>query len=218
MSIRVVLVDDHHIMRKGLKALLEKYADISVVGEAGNGRDALGLIRKTDSDVVVMDVSMPDMNGIEATRQIKEESPFIKVIALSMHSDKLFVEGMLKAGVSGYLLKDCLVEDLANAICTVIKGEIYLSPKIAATVVKTYLHQLANSNECEQAILTPRERETLQLIAEGRDTKQIASRLHVSTKTVEIHRRKIMEKLDLHSIAELTKYAIREGLTGLESF
>ncbi len=215
MSIRVVLVDDHHIMRKGLKSLLEKNSDISVVGEAGNGREALGRIRKTDSDAVIMDVSMPDMNGIEATRQIKDEFPCIKVIALSMHSDKLFVEGMLKAGVSGYLLKDCLVEDLANAIYTVIKGEIYLSPKIAATVVKTYLHQLANNNDCEQAILTPRERETLQLIAEGRDTKQIASRLHVSTKTVETHRRKIMEKLDLHSIAELTKYAIREGLTEL---
>jgi len=214
-KIRVVLVDDHHIMREGLKALLEGRSDISVVGEAGNGRDALSLIRKTGADVVVMDVSMPDMNGIEATRQIKEEFSDIRVIALSMHSDKLFVEGMLKAGVGGYLLKDCLLEDLANAIYTVVKGEIYLSPKIAATVVKTYLHQLATNNECEQAFLTPREREILQLIAEGRDTKQIASRLHVSTKTVETHRRKIMEKLDLHSIAELTKYAIREGLTGL---
>ncbi len=216
MTIRIILVDDHHIMREGLKSLLMAQSDISVVGEAGNGRAALGLVRKLTPDVVVMDVSMPDMNGIDATCRIKEESPDIQVIALSMHSDKLFVEGMLKAGVSGYLLKDCLLEDLACAIYAVAKGGIYLSPKIAATVVKTYLHQLTNSHGCEQAILTRRERETLQLIAEGRDTKEIASRLHISTKTVDTHRRKIMEKLDLHSIAELTKYAIREGLTGLE--
>lgn len=217
MSIQVVLVDDHNILREGLRVLLDGQSDISVAGEAENGREGLKLIRKLKPEVVIMDVSMPDMNGIEATRQVVAESPDIKVIALSMHSDQLFVEGMLQAGVSGYLLKDCLLEELAGAIRTVVKGRIYLSPKIATTVVKGYLHQLSNNEDNDRTVLTPREREILQLIAEGWDTKQIASRLHVSTKTVETHRRKIMDKLDLHSIAELTKYAIREGLTDLES-
>lgn len=217
MSIRVLIADDHKIMLAGLRSLLEKQTDFEVVGEADNGRKAVQMAQEKKPDVVVMDVSMPDLNGIEATKQIIESLPETRVIALSMHSDKRFVMGMLRAGASGYLLKDCASQELANAIVQVAGGKKYLSPEITGVVIDDFL--LGDSSE-EVAIaasqLSPREREVLQLIAEGWSTKQIASHLYVSIKTIETHRRQIMKKLDLHSIADLTKYAIREGLTSIE--
>ena len=168
-------------------------------------------------EVVVMDVSMPDLNGMEATKQIIESLPETRVIALSMHSDKRFVIGMLRAGASGYLLKDCASQELANAILQVAGGKKYLSPEITGVVIDDVL-LAGSSEEGETAAsqLSPREREVLQLIAEGWSTKQIASHLYVSIKTIETHRRQIMKKLDLHNIADLTKYAVREGLTSIE--
>jgi two-component system response regulator NreC len=217
MSIRVLIADDHKIMLAGLRSILEKQTDFEVVGEADNGRKAVQMAQEKKPDVVVMDVSMPDLNGIEATKQIIESLPETRVIALSMHSDKRFVMGMLRAGASGYLLKDCASQELANAIVQVARGKKYLSPEITGVVINDFL--LGGSSE-EVAIaasqLSPREREVLQLIAEGWSTKQIASHLYVSIKTIETHRRQIMKKLDLHSIADLTKYAIREGLTSIE--
>ena len=217
MGIRVLIADDHKIMLAGLRSLLEKQTDFDVVGEAENGRKAVQMAQEKEPDVVVMDVSMPDLNGMEATVQIIESLPETKVIALSMHSDKRFVMGMLKAGASGYLLKDCASQELANAILQVAGGKKYLSPEITGVVIDDFL-QGASSDEVMSATskLSPREREVLQLIAEGWSTKQIASHLYVSIKTIETHRRQIMKKLDLHNIADLTKYAIREGLTSIE--
>ena len=217
MSIRVLIADDHKIMLAGLRSLLEKQADIEVVGAAENGRKAVQMAQEKNPDVVVMDVSMPDLNGIEATMQIIESLPDTRVIALSMHSDKRFVMGMLRAGASGYLLKDCASQELANAIVQVAGGKKYLSPEITGVVIDDFL--LGGSSEevtTAASPLSPREREVLQLIAEGWSTKQIASHLYVSVKTIETHRRQIMRKLDLHAIADLTKYAIREGLTSIE--
>jgi len=217
MSIRVLIADDHKIMLAGLRSLLEKQTDFDVVGEAENGRKAVQMALKKTPDVVVMDVSMPDLNGIEATTQIVENLKETRVIALSMHSDKRFVMGMLRAGASGYLLKDCASQELANAIYQVAAGKKYLSPEITGVVIDDFL--LGEGSEgvaAAASVLSAREREVLQLIAEGWSTKQIASHLYVSIKTIETHRRQIMKKLDLHNIAELTKYAVREGLTSIE--
>jgi DNA-binding NarL/FixJ family response regulator len=217
MAIRVLIADDHKIMLAGLRSLLEKQSDIDVVGEAENGRKAVQMVQEKKPDVVVMDVSMPDLNGIEATTQIKESVPESKVIALSMHSDKRFVMGMLRAGAAGYLLKDCASQELANAIAQVAGGKKYLSPEITGVVINDFLQGGTPEEDGTVAsVLSAREREVLQLIAEGWSTKQIASHLYVSIKTIETHRRQIMKKLDLHSIADLTKYAIREGLTSVE--
>jgi DNA-binding NarL/FixJ family response regulator len=217
MKIRVLIADDHKIMLAGLRSLLEKQSDIEVVAEAENGRKAVQMAQETKPDIVVMDVSMPDLNGIEATTQIIESVPETRVVALSMHSDKRFVVGMLRAGASGYLLKDCASQELANAIHQVAGGKKYLSPEITGVVIDDYL--VGGSSEegvTAAAQLSAREREVLQLIAEGWSTKQIATHLYVSVKTIETHRRQIMKKLDLHNIADLTKYAIREGLTSIE--
>lgn len=216
MSIRIILADDHKIIRDGLRALLEKEPDMEVVGEAQDGLTTIKLAKKLLPNIVIMDIGMPDMNGIDATRQIFSETQGIKVIALSMHSDRRFVLQMLKAGASGYLLKDSAFEELASAIKTVMAGQPYLSPKITDVVIKEYIVSLPKNEESVFTKITPREREVLQLIAEGKTTKQIAAFLNVSVKTIETHRQQIMEKLDIHSIAELTKYAIREGLTSLE--
>ncbi|MEE9369907.1 MAG: response regulator transcription factor [Sedimentisphaerales bacterium] len=217
MSVRILLADDHAIMRQGLRSLLEKEADMEVVGEVADGRKALELVRELVPDIVVMDISMPNLNGIEATHQITKELPNVKVIALSIHSDRRFVAGMLKAGASGYILKECLFDEFVRAIRTVATGEIYLSPTITGVVVEDYVKRLATMVNSQFATLTDREHEVLQLLAEGKTTKQIALELHVSTKTIEANRRHIMDRLNIHSIAELTKYAIREGLTSLES-
>jgi two-component system response regulator NreC len=217
MSIRILLADDHKITRQGLRSLLEKQPDIEVVAEAEEGRTAVRLVRELVPNVVIMDVSMPDLNGMEATRQIVGEFPNVKIIALSMHSDSLFVTEMLRSGASGYLLKDCAFEELERAIRTVVADKTYLSPSISGLVVDDYLHRLSKADFSDSEVLTDREREVLQLMAEGKSTKQIALRLHISVKTVETHRRQIMNKLDIHTVAELTKYAIRKGLTSLET-
>ena len=216
MSVKIILADDHRIMREGLRALLEKEAGIEVIAEADNGRTTVELSRELNPDVVVIDIGMPDLNGIDATRQIVSESPAVKVIALSMHSDRKFVREMLSAGASGYLLKDSAFEELGTALSTVINNQTYLSPKIADTVVKDYLGKVEPKESKVSPALTKREREVLQLIAEGKTTKDIASHLYVSIKTIETHRKQIMDKVGLNSVAELTKYAIREGLTSLE--
>ena len=217
MPVRIILADDHNIVRQGLRSLIEKELGMDVVGEADNGRRTVQLARELHPDLIIMDVSMPDLNGIEATRQITAELPEIKVLALSMHSDKRFVAGILKAGASGYLLKDCAFDEMAGAIRAVFSGGTYLSPGVAGAVIQDYVRRLHESEYSTTTLLTPREREVLQLLAEGNGTREIALRLHVSVKTVETHRRQVMEKLDIHSVAALTKYAIREGLTSLES-
>ncbi|MHC4459564.1 MAG: response regulator [Planctomycetota bacterium] len=217
MSIKILLAEDHKITREGLRALLEKESDMQVVGEAEQGRTAVQLVRELKPNVVIMDVSMPDLNGVEATRQILAKSSNVKIIALSMHSDTLFVAEMLKSGASGYLLKDCAFEELAQAIRTVVADKKYLSPSISGVVVDDYLHRLSKADVSGSDVLTDREREVLQLMAEGKSTKQIALKLHISIKTVETHRRQIMNKLDIHTVAELTKYAVRKGLTSLET-
>jgi two-component system response regulator NreC len=217
MSIRVLLADDHKIVRQGLRALLEKQPDIEVVAESENGRNAVRLAAEMAPDVVIMDVSMPDLNGVEAAKQILGKSPDIKIVALSIHSDALFVTEMLKSGAVGYLLKDCAFEELVRAIRTVLDNKTYLSPSISGVVVDDYIHRLTKTDFAAQEAISNREREVLQLMAEGNSTKQIAQKLHISVKTVETHRRQIMSKLDIHTIAELTKYAIRKGLTSLET-
>jgi DNA-binding NarL/FixJ family response regulator len=217
MSIRILLADDHKITRQGLRSLLDKEFDMEVVAEAEQGRTAVRLVRELSPQVVIMDVTMPDLNGVEAARQIVSEFPDVKIIALSMHSDSLFVTEMLRSGASGYLLKDCAFEELARAIRTVVAGKTYLSPSISGVVVDDYLHRLSKAVLSDSEVLTDREREVLQLLAEGKSTKQIALKLHISVKTVETHRRQMMDKLDIHTVAELTKYAIRKGLTSLET-
>ena len=216
MKTRILLADDHRIMREGLKSLLNEEADMEVVGEADNGRRAIEMVDELTPDVVVMDIGMPELNGIEATRRIVLDHPDTKVVALSMHSDRRFMAEILKAGAAGYLLKDGAFDELAGAIRTVVAKKMYLSPRIADVVVEDYVRNMPRSEPSAFAALTPREREVLQLLAEGKATKQAAACLHVSVKTVETHRRQMMEKLDLQSVAEVTKYALREGLTSLE--
>jgi DNA-binding NarL/FixJ family response regulator len=214
---RIILADDHKIIRDGLTSLLEQEKDIEVVAQAKTGHETVELVAKFLPNAVIMDIAMPDMNGIEATRHIINSFENIKVIALSMHSDRKFVIEMLKAGASGYLLKDCAFEELANAIRTVSAGKIYLSPSITDLVVDNYVRGSDDNKSSVFSVLTRREREVLQLLAESKTTKQVAIILHISPKTVETHRLKIMKKLNLDNMAALTKYAIREGLTSLES-
>ncbi|MEJ2092258.1 MAG: response regulator transcription factor [Syntrophobacterales bacterium] len=216
MSIRIIIADDHQIVRQGLKLLLEKESDMEVVGEAEDGRSTVTLARDLTPDIVLMDVKMPEMNGIEASHLILSELPDVKVIALSMYSDRRFVIDMLKAGAHGYLLKDCAFEELAQAIRLVMAKKTYLSPGIAEIVVKDYVTLDSRDSQSVFSALTPREREVLQMIAEGKRTSQIANLLHISIKTVDTHRQQIMSKLKTRSVAELTKYAIREGLITLD--
>lgn len=217
MGIRILLADDHKIVRDGLRTLIDRQKGMEVVGEAENGRTAVALARKLSPDVVIMDVSMPDMNGIEATRQISRETRGVKVIALSMHSDRRFVTGMLEAGASGYLLKDCAFAELANAIRCVADNKSYLSPGISDIVVRDYLQKASGKGIKSAPTLSNRERELIQLLAEGKSASDIASMLHISIKTVETHRRNIMIKLDISTMAELIKYSLREGYSAMES-
>ena len=214
MAIKIILADDHKIVRQGLRNMLEQETDLEVLGEADDGRMAVRLVRELSPQVVIMDVGMPDLNGIEATRQVLAESPGVKVIGLSMHCDRHFVMNMLKAGASGYLLKDSAFEELATAIRMVLGGKMYLSTEIANIVIKDYLQ--GGGDESVFSVLTPREREVLQLMAEGKSSRQIADHLVISIKTVETHRMQLMHKLQIFSVAELTKYAIREGLSSLD--
>ena len=218
MNIRVLLADDHKLLRQGLKTLLEKERDVVVVGEAANGRIARDLVGRLHPDVVLMDIAMPDLNGIEAARQICRQNPHTKLIALSMHADKRFVAGMLKAGASGYLLKDSGLTELTSAIRAVFAGGTYLSPAVAGGIVNSFVRNPASPNSAnELGSLSSREREVLQMVAEGLNTKEIAARLGVSVKTIETHRKRVSQKLGLHTTAALTKYAIREGMTSLEA-
>jgi len=216
VSIRIVLADDHAIVRDGLRSLLEQQADMRVVAEAADGLEAVRVAGDTQPDVVVMDASMPSLNGIEATRRIRAQYPNVRVICLSIHSESQFVSAMLEAGASGYLLKDCAIEELIRAIRTVLADQVYISPGIGRVVAD---HFKAGSDEpivSVFSVLTDRERAVLQMLAEGHSTKEVGARLNLSAKTIASHREHIMQKLDIRSIAGLTKYAIQQGLTALE--
>ena len=216
MSTRILIADDHRIMRDGLRALLGKHDTFLVVGEAEDGRKAVELAARLRPEVVIMDLTMPGLNGIEATRQIVAANPGMKVIALSIHSDHRFVRQMFEAGARGYLLKEGAFEELARAIRTVTDGKAFVSPGIAGVLIDDLVSRRADSEtRTGTRALSGREKEVLQLLAEGKSTKEIAAILQVGVKTAETHRRQIMLKLQLDSVAELTKYAIREGLTSL---
>lgn len=215
MTTKIVLADDHGIIRAGIRNLLDQEQDLEVVGEASDGREVIRLNQELQPDVLVMDITMPNLNGIDATRQIIGKNPEAKIIALSMHSDHHFVAEMLQAGAAAYLLKDCVYDELVQAIQLVCQGKTYLSPEIASILVKDYRSQAQQNVAAGSVSLSPREREVLQLIAEGHSTKAIAEKLYLSVKTIEAHRSQIMKKLNTNSVAELTKYAIREGLTSL---
>ena len=212
MSIRIVLADDHKMILAALRSLLEKEIDIAVVGEAGDGTALLELVERTAPDVAVVDVGMPGLNGIEATRRLLAARPLLKVIALSAYSDKRFVLEMLEAGAKGYLIKASAGDELPRAIRAIAQGQTYLCPEIAGTIVEAARGKSSREGSAT-AKLGRREREVLALLAEGNISSEIAARMHIAPSTVEVHRRNIMRKLDLHSVAELTKYAIREGLT-----
>jgi len=216
MTIRTIIADDHTIVREGLRSLLEKEYDVEIIAEATDGRSAVELADKLKPDVIVIDLAMPNMSGIEATRKICNKHDDVKVVILSMHSDKRFVSRALKAGAQGYMLKDCAAEELVRAIHAVVANQIYLSPAVASSVVKGYLNYLSMTAAGPLSTLTSRENEILQLIAEGKNTKNIASALNLSIKTVETHRQRIMIKLNIDSVAGLTKYAVSEGLASLE--
>jgi DNA-binding NarL/FixJ family response regulator len=213
---KILLADDHKLIREGLRLLLEKRGRITIVGEADNGISAVRMARDLKPDLVLMDIAMPDLNGIEATRRIRTEAPGVKVIALSMHMDKRFVRHMFAAGASGYVLKESAFEEVSMAIKAVAMGRLYISPKITDQVLAEYVKQLIKPSAGEESPLSGREREVLQMLAEGKSSRKIAERLHISVTTVDTHRKHIMDKLGFRSIAELTKYAVREGLTPLD--
>ncbi len=207
MSIKVLLVDDHAILRDGLRLLIESQSDMEVVGEAENGQTAIDKTLKLRPDVIIMDVAMPDMNGIEASSQILAETPDVKILALSMHSDREYVMDMVKVGVSGYMEKECIADELIRAIHTVAANETYLTPKIATIVVSEHI------NDHSLNVLTDKEIKVLRLLADGSSTRAISDQFDVNIKTIEAHRRRIMQKLQIDNFAELLKYAIRNGLT-----
>jgi two-component system NarL family response regulator len=213
MTTRILLVDDHELMREGLRSILEKDKDVEIVGETSSGREAVALARTLEPDVVVMDVGMKDLNGIDASRQIRSEFPDVQVIALSSHSDSRYVSAMLEAGACGYVLKANAYADLREALRAAQQGKIYLCAEVTRAVVDASLR----GGGPVASVLSEREREVLQLLAEGLTSPQIGKRLYIATSTVETHRRAIMRKLDIHSVADLTKWAIREGLTPLEA-
>ncbi len=215
MSVNIILADDHTLFREGLLSILNSELEFNVIAQADNGREVVKIARKLEVDVIVMDIAMPELNGIEATRQVLHDNPDLKVVALSMHSDRHFVNGMLKAGAKGYLLKDCAGSELIKAIREVLQDRYYISEEISTNVLNDYVGKLVKEDD-DSSELSAREREVLQLIAEGKPTQEIADTLFISIKTVEAHRAKIKVKLKLNSIPELTKYAIREGLTSLE--
>lgn len=213
MAIKILIADDHGILREAIASLLNNEFGMEVIGEAQDGRTAVQLAKELHPDVIIMDIAMPGLNGIEATRQIVREMSNIKVIALSIYADRRSVREMLKAGASGYVPKQCAFKELVTAIQNVVSNQTYLSSRISGIVVEEYIHRLEKNDNSAYSILTPREREVLQLIAEGKSTKAIAKELFVSNKTIEWHRRQLMNKLGAQSVAELVKYAIREGLT-----
>ncbi len=207
-KIRILLADDHSVVRQGFRAILASQPDMEVVAEAANGREAVEQAQSLQPDVVVMDVAMPELNGIEATRRIQEEAPRARVLALSMHKDSVYVREILRAGARGYLLKDAIDTDLIAAVRSVAKGDGYISPSVSEAVLSDYRKHVTNPID----LLSSREREVLQMIAEGLINKEIATRLNLSVYTVEAHRGRLMDKLNLHSSSELVRFAIRNGL------
>ena len=213
MNLKILIAEDHLIVREGLHVLINQQADMEIVGEAENGKAAIELARKLKPDVIIMDVSMPGMNGIEATRQIKTEMPDIKVIALSAYDNREYVMGMVKAGVSGYLLKDCAFEELIGAIRTVLQNKSYLSPDAATVVLEAQSeNQMSSGHTAHSAALSEPDLELIKLLAEGKSAREIAEKNSQSVKTIEGRRRRIMKKMDVNSVAELVRYAIREGI------
>lgn len=215
MSVKILIADDHQVVREGLRTMLEKDPDFEVVGEAADGKAAADLSRELSPDVIIMDVSMPVMDGIDATRQITARNSQAKIVALTVHPERPFMYEMLRAGAKAYLLKNSGYEELTRAIRTVMSGQTYLSPRVASTMVVDFVQPGNVENKDIRSMLTPREIEVLQLLAREKSTRDIATHLRVSVKTVETHRRGIMKKLDINSIAGLTKYAVREGLATL---
>jgi len=218
MSTKILIVDDHGMVREGLHLLFEQQNDMEVIGEASDGRQAVEMACKLKPDIVLMDITMPNLNGIDAAKKIIDEYPNIKVIALSAHCNKGFIADMLRAGAAGYLLKDCMADELIRAIRTVMAGEQYLSSKVAKIVITEYITDCQpHSSISLTNKLTTKERELIQLLAENKSNKEAARLLHVSIKTVDARRRVAMDKLGITGIADLTKFAIREGLTTLDS-
>jgi len=211
---RILLVDDHAILRAGLRALLTSYPDLEVVGEAGDGEEAIALVNKLKPDVIVMDVAMPGVNGLIATRQILETHPAARILILTQYSNKEYVLPLLKVGAAGYLLKQAVDTDLVTAIRAVAQGESFLYPSVAKTVLDAYLQDPRQEPVEPYMTLTEREREVLVLVARGRTTREIAELLHISPNTVDVHRTRLMRKLSLHSIAELSVFAAQHGLLG----
>ncbi|MDD7915418.1 response regulator [Polaribacter ponticola] len=212
IEIKIVLVDDHKLLRDGLRNIIEQRSNMQIIGEASDGREAIKVASKLVPNIIVMDVAMPGLNGIEAAKQIHKIEPDIKIIGLSMHSGKQFIQGMFKAGAFGYLLKDGDSDELLTAISTVMENKRYLSKDIN----QDYLNQLKKGESIEKAQLSSREKEVLQLIAEGKSSKEIGEVLFLSPKTIDVHRNNIMKKIELHTIPDLTKYAIQKGLTSLD--
>jgi two-component system, NarL family, response regulator NreC len=208
MTTKILLVDDHTIVRQGLKLILSAHSDLEVVGEAANGREAIELAGKLKPDIVLMDVAMPELNGIEATRRMVEANSRLKILVLSMHKEAVYVREILRAGARGYILKDAIDSELLNAVRSVAKGDGYISPAVSGALLNDYRKDVTNPLD----LLSNREREVLQLISEGKTNKEIAVRLNLSVYTVDSHRGKIMEKLNLHSTGELVRFAIKNGL------
>ncbi len=217
MSITILLADDHQLVREGLRSLLEREADLQVVAEAENGREAVRLARELAPDVAIVDISMPELNGIEATRRILSEGSGTRVIALSVHSHRRFIAEMLGAGASGYLLKDCAIKELVGAVRAVAANGTYLSPAIAGVVAEGFVGRSPSESRSAFSVLSEREREVLQLLAEGSNPKEVALKLGISASTIGVHRKNIMDKLGIDNLPELTKYAVREGLTSLDA-
>jgi DNA-binding NarL/FixJ family response regulator len=210
-TIRLLLADDHLLFRAGLRSMLQNQSELEIVGEAHDGHSAIKLTEEFTPDVLLLDISMPGLNGLETLRKLHELGTTTRTVILSMHSDRHYVTESIKAGARGYLLKDSTLDELVNGIKAVMRGEVYLSSRITGVLVSDYM-TLSTVVNSSADILTSREREVLQLIAEGNSTKDVASRLNVSVKTIETHRKRIMDKLNLHSVAELTRYAIREKI------
>ena len=216
-TIKVVVADDHTILRQGIKALLDNQAGIEVIGEAKDGREALTLIERLQPDVILMDIAMPGLNGLEATRRIKKKFPKIKVLVLTMYTNEEYVFQILQAGANGYLVKETAFQDLISAITAVYRDEAFMSPSISKKVINRYTQRAQKTNDTTCDVLTTREREVLQLIAEGSSSKKIAEALFISPKTVETHRTHIMDKLNIHNRTDLVKYAIRKGIVDIDS-
>jgi len=216
VSVRVVVADDHQIFRDGLRALLVSRSDFEVVGEAQDGLEAIDLVTRLKPEILILDLAMPGLHGIEVARRLHDSNPETKIIVLSMHSDRRYVIEALRAGAVAYVLKEAGFSELSDVIKEVREGRLYLSPLVSEQVIKDYIRLAEVDEGSVFALLTAREREVLQLLAAGSATKEIAGELHLSVKTVESHRKQIMDKLEIHSVAELTKYAIREGLSSLD--